>query len=112
VNLTKWRKEKGLTQGELAEKIQVNPKTYQAYETDRAAIPPEVQKRIRKLGYVGPWPEEEGGQATRDDLKALESLMTEKFGAVREDLRGVGAALHRVLDRLQQLEENAPARKP
>lgn len=58
-NLKDWRGGKGWTQGDLAEKIGSNQKSYSAYETGRTVLPGEVQAKLRKLGYTGPWPHQE-----------------------------------------------------
>ena len=110
--LKDWREAKDWTQEELAGKVGTNQKAYSAYETGRNKVPADIQRKIRKLGYAGPWPSQAAQDLTLADLKRIEELLTEKAGAIREDLRGVGAVLQVVLERLQQLEENALAKKP
>lgn len=64
MKLREWRKAKGLEQATLADKIGSNQKTYSAYETGRLKdIPPDIQAKIRKMGYTGPWPREEAQAA-------------------------------------------------
>lgn len=86
MDLKDWRKSKGLTQGELADKIGALPNTYQAYESARIGIPPDIQAKIRKMGYKGPWPEI-GGEVTRADLESLRSEVRTQAAWIREELR-------------------------
>ncbi len=65
-NLKNWRVGKGLTQGELADKVGSNQKSYSAYETGRTAVPGEIQAKLRKLGYSGPFPHEEKAKPEGD----------------------------------------------
>jgi transcriptional regulator with XRE-family HTH domain len=59
--LREYRKNSGFTQEEFAEKLKENRATYQTYESGRTEIPIDVQNKLRKMGYTGPWPQEEKG---------------------------------------------------
>lgn len=110
MKLKAWRKSKGWSQEELAAKVGANQKTYGAYETGRNDISAEVQAKLRKLGYTGPWPREEaqestvpanGAYVTREEFAELRGAL----GAHVEYWRtGEGKVLQRLEELAQRIE--------
>jgi transcriptional regulator with XRE-family HTH domain len=88
-NLKEWRGSKGWTQGDLAEKIGSNQKSYSAYETGRTSLPGELQTKLRKLGYSGPWPHQEA---------SVESISPDVFHREVGKLEGRLEAVERRLE--------------
>jgi transcriptional regulator with XRE-family HTH domain len=91
-NLKEWRRLKGLRQEDLADQLEEPRGTYQAWESGRAAFPPEVQAKIRKLGYKGPFPEP-GRGLTLADLESIREEIRTQVAWAREELRKENAAL-------------------
>lgn len=61
--LSAFRKGRGNSQEEFGKKLGLSQATYQSYESGRTSIPEDVQAKIRKLGYQGPWPKDEAHEA-------------------------------------------------
>lgn len=95
-NLGEWIRSRFGSQDGLAEKLKVSVATVSAYKTGRINIPPKAQEAIRKLGYTGPWPNEEAQEAP---APAGGPYVTEK---AFEDVPG----------RLKRLEEDSRAVLP
>lgn len=53
-----FRKGKGLSQEEFGKKLGLSQATYQSYESGRTSIPEDIQAKIRRMGYDGPWPKD------------------------------------------------------
>lgn len=112
MNLRDWRKSKGWGQADLADKIGSNQKTYSAYETGRLPdIPPDIQARLRKLGYTGHWPREKaqdaaaGGPApyvTREEFGELKGALKTH---VEQWEKGQEKVLQRLEDALRRIEQ-------
>lgn len=80
--LGEWRKGKGWTQGDLADKIEEPRPTYQKWESGVSlGIPPEIQAKLRKAGYTGPWPQEEAKEKARP--QAGDYITREEFAELR-----------------------------
>jgi transcriptional regulator with XRE-family HTH domain len=104
-SLRKWREGKGWTQADIAGKIGEPRPTYQKMESGEGPIWPEMQAKIRKVGYTGPWPREEAQEAaapaganyvTREELAELR-------GAVRAHIEQWERGQEKVLRRLEAL---------
>jgi transcriptional regulator with XRE-family HTH domain len=109
MNLRDWRKSKGWDQAELAEKIGSNQKTYSAYETARLKdIPPEIQAKIRKLGYTGPWPRQESAAAPSIGYATIEEV-AELRGALKAHVEYWREGEGKVLLRLEELARRIEA---
>lgn len=102
-NLREWRKSKGWRQEDLADKLGEPRGTYQAWESMRASFPPEVQAKIRKLGFAGPFPEP-AKEITLADLESIREEIRTQAAWVREEIRkentALAAMLQEVLKRL------------
>lgn len=111
--LRKWRKERDLTQAEFAEVIREPRGTYQAYESGRSSIPPDVQGKIRNEGFSGAFPEVGETEVSPDDLQALGRDLDRKIDYAHEDLkkdiRAVAATLAALLAKLEAREGNQKA---
>lgn len=106
MNLREWRKSKGWGQEELAGKIGSNQKTYSAYETGRLKdIPPDIQAKIRRLGYQGPWPAQEApaGGAMPEEVVKLKG----RVEALEGQLLAALVAAKSLDQRVQVLERRA-----
>lgn len=97
-NLKGWRKSKGWRQEDLADKLGEPRPTYQSWETGRTpTIPPEVQAKLRKLGYKGPWPVDEsksapgGDYVTRAEFDELSADLEDACEVIRFLLRELPA---------------------
>lgn len=100
-NLKDWRKSKGWRQEDLADKLGEPRPTYQSWETGRTpSIPPEVQGKLRKLGYKGPWPAQAAQDAVAEPAApyVTEAQLAEWRGYWR-------AGMEAVLKRLDDLED-------
>lgn len=113
MNLKEWRKEKGLRQEDLADKLGSVQSTYQGWENGVRPFPPDIQAKIRKLGFTGPFPEL-GREVTLSDLNAAkEELRGEiriQAAWVREEIRKenttLAADLQAALKLLVELRSN------
>jgi len=63
-NLGKWIREKWRTQVAFAEKLGVHQGRLSKWLGGAEGISDDYQAKIRKLGYVGPWPSEEAKEAS------------------------------------------------
>jgi transcriptional regulator with XRE-family HTH domain len=100
----KWIEEKWGTQTALAEKIGVAKNTVSLWASGRSRIKGEMAKKIRSLGYDGPFPD--GGEAvTQADLEALRQDLRALIGWSREevgkDVTALGAAVQEILKRIE-----------
>lgn len=106
--LREWRKNKNLTQEELASQIEEPRGTYQAYESGRSPIPSDVQGKIRRLGFKGEFPTPSDG-VTREDLDSFRQEVRSQVGWLREESRkentALAAMLQEVLARLSPRKE-------
>jgi transcriptional regulator with XRE-family HTH domain len=113
-NLKEWRKLNGWRQEDLADKLEEPRGTYQAWESARAAFPPEIQMKIRKLGYTGPFPEP-AQEITLSDLESIREEIRSQAVWLREESRKetarLAAAMQEVLLQLRELLKN-PADSP
>jgi transcriptional regulator with XRE-family HTH domain len=109
MNLKDWRKSKGWGQADLADKIGSNQKTYSAYETGRLKdIPPEIQARLRKLGYAGPWPKDEGlEEAPAGGPYVTEAQLAEWRGYWRAGMESVLSRVDALEDQVRKLRQQA-----
>lgn len=112
MNLRDWRKEKGWTQGDLADKIGEPRPTFQKWEAGVSPTPPAAQAKIRKLGFSGDFPEP-GRPITLEDLESIREEIRTQAAWVREELRkenvALAAALQEALRRLEALQGNPTA---
>jgi hypothetical protein len=112
-SLREFRKFKQLSQEDFGRKIGLGEKwrNYPNWETGRAPFPPDVQAKIVKLGYDGPFPEV-GAEVTREDLQALGRdlvrVMDQSEGRLSKEIQSLGAVLARIQEMLGQLS-NSPA---
>lgn len=66
--------------------------TYQAWEAGRTAIPPGVQAKLKKLGYDGPWPQDEtkspaqGDYITREEFAEYRGATAQRIQDLRDNL--------------------------
>jgi transcriptional regulator with XRE-family HTH domain len=91
-NLKEWRRLKKLRQEDLADLLEEPRGTYQAWESGRAAFPPEVIAKIKKMGFKGVFPEP-GRGITLSDLESIREEIRTQVAWVREELRKENAAL-------------------
>lgn len=84
-DLKNWRISKGLSQSEIADKVGSNQKSYSAYETGRTKVPGEVQAKLKKLGFPGPFPHEktDSAEVSRDELDALRADLEDACEVIR-----------------------------
>lgn len=106
MNLKEWRKSKGWSQADLAEKLGGNQKTYGAYETGRNDIPHDVRAKLKKMGYTGPWPREEA-PASAGGPYVTEAAFAEWRGYWRGGMEGVLERLKALEDQVQKLRQQA-----
>ncbi len=78
-SLREFRKNKGLTQAELADRIGAVRATYQTYESGRSEIPRDIQVKLKKQGYDGPF---------ADSARAADFVTREEFAEMKGDLQG------------------------
>jgi transcriptional regulator with XRE-family HTH domain len=106
--LSQYRKSKGLSQEQFGKKLGLSQATYQTYESGRSAIPPEIQAKIRKLGFVDRFPQEEGQDTP---APAGPALTREEFAEWRGYWKkGTEELLQRLEDltrRVDQLEKRS-----
>ena len=95
-NLGRWIRDKYRSQAKFAEKLGVDPTRLSRWMNLSDGISDEYQAKIRKLGYTGPWPNEE---AQESPALAGGPYVTEK---AFEDVPG----------RLKRLEEDSRAVLP
>jgi transcriptional regulator with XRE-family HTH domain len=113
-NLREWRKSKGWTQADIAEKINENPKTYQTYESGRTEFPAESQAKIRKLGFKGQWPGRPDPltlEELRQQLDLKERQDQARYASLKMDLEGLAEQLRAMsvkLGLVPGLEERTP----
>ena len=99
-NLGKWIKGKYRSQAAFAQKLGVDPTRLSRWLNLADGISDEYQAKIRKLGYSGPWPDEESQEAP---APAGGPYVTEKdFAEWRGYWRG---GMEGVLERLKALED-------
>lgn len=94
----------------MAAKVGVNDKTYGAYEVGRNDIPHDVQGRLRKVGFTGPWPREEA-QAPSGDFTPREDYW-KLVGRVETLERTVEKLGEIVRDLVRESEESRRAERP
>lgn len=97
-NLKEFRKSKGFSQEDLGRKLGLAEKwrNYPNWETGRAPFPPDIQAKLLKLGYDGPFPEP-GGEISLADLESLRDEIRTQAAWVREELRKENTALAAIL---------------
>lgn len=97
-----WIDEKWGTQTALAEKLGVAKNTVSLWSSGKSRIKGDTAKKLRSLGYDGPWPEA-GSEITREDLEALRQDLRAMIGWAREelgkDIVALGAATQELLKR-------------
>ena len=104
-SLREFRKSKQLSQEDFGRKIGLGEKwkNYPNWETGRSPCPPDIQVKISKLGYDGPFPEP-GGEISLADLESLRAEVRTQAAWVHEESRkrdvALAAALQEVLKRL------------
>jgi transcriptional regulator with XRE-family HTH domain len=107
----KWIEERWGSQTALAEKLGVAKNTVSLWAAGKSRLKGEMAKKIRALGYDGPFPET-GGEIKREDLEALRLDLRAHQGWIREevgkDSAALGAVLQEVLKRLERIEEKLP----
>lgn len=106
-SLGAFRKEKGFSQEEFGKKLGLSQATYQSYESGRTSIPEEIRAKIKKLGYTGPWPQEEAkvpaaDAISREEFAELKGATQAEIRLLRENLerplRGISACSSRSVD--------------
>jgi transcriptional regulator with XRE-family HTH domain len=108
MNLKDWRKQKGWRQEDLADKLGEPRPTFQSWETGRSAIPPAIQAKLRKMGYDGPWPQEEAKTAegvTREEFADLKAALKAHVEYWRDGEERVLQKLMELGQRISQLEK-------
>jgi transcriptional regulator with XRE-family HTH domain len=102
-SLEAWIDDKWGTQSALAEKMGVAKNTVSLWASGKSRIKAETGKKLRELGYDGPWPAS-GGEITREDLEALRQDLRAHQAWVLEEIRKAQAAqaamLQEILKRL------------
>jgi transcriptional regulator with XRE-family HTH domain len=107
MNLKEWRKVKGWRQEDLADKIGEPRPTYQAWESGRTPFPPDVQAKIKKLGFPGEFPAPLA-VITLADLESIREEVRTQSAWVREELRKENAALAAALQEVLKRLESTP----
>lgn len=98
-----FRKGKGFSQEEFGKKLGLSQATYQSYESGRTSIPEDIQGKIRKMGYIGPWPQEEV-----KDAPPAAQVSEREIGK----LEGRIEALERVVERLAEAFRHHMTKEP
>lgn len=104
--LREIRDSKGWTQEELAEKADIVPGTYQAYESARISIPADARKKIEKALSTKDieWPAR-GGKITLADLESLRAEIRTQVAWAREEIRkDIQGAVADILESLERIE--------
>lgn len=110
-NLGKWIKDKYRSQAAFAQKLGVDPTRLSRWLNLSDGISDEYQAKIRKLGYSGPWPddEEQIAPAPAGGPHATVSEVAELRGAVKAHVeqweRGQEKVLQRLEDALRRIEQ-------
>lgn len=110
-SLGKWIREKWKTQIAFSEKLGVHQARVSKWLSGIDGISDEYQEKIRKMGYKGPWPQEEAKEvsAPAGGPYATASDLAELKGAVRAHVeqweRGQEKVLQRLEDALRRIEQ-------
>lgn len=110
-SLREFRKFKQLSQEDLGRKLGLGEKwrNYPNWETGRSPFPPDIQTKIVKLGYDGPFPEV-GGEVTREDLQALgrdiQKLVNHAHVDLRLEIQTLAAEVQKALKLLSRQPES------
>lgn len=103
-SLEDWIEKKWGTQGALAAKLNMAQNTVSAWLVGKSRIKPQIQAKIKALGYDGPFPEG-NKHLTQDDLQALGRDLVRVTNHAHEDLKrdiqALGAAVQEILKRLE-----------
>lgn len=107
-NLGDWIKAKFVRKSNFAEKVGADPTLVSRWLGGKG-ISDEYQAKIRKLGYLGPFPEPER-EITLADLESIRAEVRTQAAWVREELRkentALAADLEKVLKQLAELRDN------
>jgi hypothetical protein len=110
-NLGEWIRDKWKTQAVFAEKMGVAQGRVSKWLTAAEGISPDYQAKIRKLGYQGPWPQEEAKEtpAAAGSPYVTASELAELRGAVKAHVEYWREGEGKVLLRLEELARKIEA---
>jgi transcriptional regulator with XRE-family HTH domain len=112
-SLREFRKSKLMTQAQLAQKLGIIRATYQTYESNRSEVPIDVQTKLRKMLYDGPFPEigRKAEAVTREDFGELKGALTAHIQHWEKGEEKVLQRLEALGQRISELERRAGFQK-
>lgn len=108
-NIADWVKKKYSSQAKAAEALEKRQGVISSWITGRNNPSSEMQEVLRRLGYDGPWPQEEAKSQSSDTVLTAESFI-ELRGAVkalREDLKQAERVQYALIGAIRQLAKAA-----
>jgi len=86
-SLGAWIEDRWGTQGALAAELEVAQNTVSQWMLGKSRPKPPMQKKLRSLGYDGPFTTQEGEEVTSEDLQGLGRDLARKIDYAHEDLK-------------------------
>lgn len=111
LELGKWIREKHKSQAAFAKKLGVDPTRLSRWLNLSDGISEVYKLKIQKMGYSGPWPEDEAQEATAPagETYATASALAELRGALKAHVEYWREGEGKVLLRLEELARKIEA---